>query len=74
VTLVLGDVRLGGAARVTPPPKLAVAHLRGLQQLGLGSQPAIVLGADIISARQRYVLCLKAGVLHLAPREGDQAL
>jgi hypothetical protein len=62
----LGDARVGGGrVRVRPPPRVAVAHLKGLAQLGLQpEQPAMLVGADVWAAR-RAVLCLKEGLLYL---------
>jgi len=80
--LVLGHARLAAAAAAAaassdsgscsslalfPPARLGVAGLRGLGQLGLAGQPVMVVGADVW-ARQRAVLCLKAGKLYLADR------
>jgi hypothetical protein len=82
VKLVLGHARLAAAATATnigssssssgslllsPPSRFGVAGLRGLAQLGLSGQPAMVVGADVWG-RQRAVLCLKSGWLYLADR------
>jgi hypothetical protein len=66
--LVLGDPRVGGGrVELSPlPSRVAVAHLRGLAQLGLGEQPAMLVGQDVWGARGgRAVLCLKEGLLYL---------
>jgi len=62
--IVLGAGSKGGGARVAPPSKLAVAHLKGLAQVGLAGRPAMVVGGDIWG-RRRVVLCLNAGVMYL---------
>jgi hypothetical protein len=63
--LVLGaGAKGGGGAAVAPPPKLAVAHLKGLSQVGLAGRPAIVVGGDIWG-RRRAVLCLRSGLMYL---------
>jgi hypothetical protein len=49
-----------------PPSRFGVANLHGFQQLGLAGQPAMVLGWDVW-ARQRAVVCLRAGLLYLTP-------
>jgi hypothetical protein len=81
VKLVLGHARLAAAAAtnmgssssssgsllLSPPSRFGVAGLRGLAQLGLSGQPAMVVGADVWG-RQRAVLCLKSGWLYLADR------
>jgi hypothetical protein len=79
VKLVLGHARLAAAATtnigssssgsllLSPPSRFGVAGLRGLAQLGLSGQPAMVVGADVWG-RQRAVLCLKSGWLYLADR------
>jgi hypothetical protein len=64
--LVLGDPRVGGGkVELKPPARVAVAHLKGLAQLGLGEQPAMLVGQDVWAARGRAVLCLKEGLLYL---------
>jgi hypothetical protein len=80
VKLVLGHARLAAAATantssssstgsllLSPPSRFGVAGLRGLAQLELAGQPAMVVGADVWG-RQRAVLCLKSGWLYLADR------
>ena len=59
-----GSSGSGGGAAVAPPAKLAVAHLKGLAQVGLAGRPAIVIGGDLWG-RERMVLCLKSGVMYL---------
>jgi hypothetical protein len=72
VRLTLGDRRLGGSLPVTPPQRIGVTHLRGLKQMGLAGQPAILVGADIWGSA-RAVLCLKEGALYLAPQGMSEA-
>lgn len=55
-----GSVSSNSASVAVPPPsRIGVAALKGLHALGIGGQPAMVIGADIW-ARSRAVLCLKA--------------
>jgi hypothetical protein len=83
VALVLGHARLAAAASnigssssssgsllLSPPSRFGVAGLRGLAQLGLSGQPAMVVGADVWG-RQRAVLCLKSGWLYLSDRSAQ---
>jgi len=65
--MALGDPRVGGGRlSVRPPARVAVAELKGLRQLGLGEQPAMLVGADVWAAQGgRAVLCLKGGLLYL---------
>jgi hypothetical protein len=54
-----------GSLAVPPPTRFGVAGLKGLQ-LGLSARPVMVVGCDVW-ARQRAVICLKAGLLYLSP-------
>lgn len=79
VRLVLGHARLAAAASgdsssssclaaslaVSPPNRFGVAGLKAVDQLGLSGKPVMVVGWDVW-ARQRAVLCLKAGKLFLS--------
>jgi hypothetical protein len=65
--LLVGDPqRPDHSLTILPPPRIGVAHLRSLKQLGLAGQPALLIGADIWG-RGRVVLCLEGGVLFLEP-------
>lgn len=64
VEIVLGAGGKSGGVKVAPPPKLAVAHLKGLAQVGLAGRPAVVVGGDIWG-KERMVLCMKARVMYL---------
>lgn len=48
-----------------PPNRFGVAGLKAVGQLGLSGQPVMVVGWDVW-ARQRVVLCLKAGKVFLS--------
>ena len=61
---MLGAGARSGGARVPPPQRLAIAHLKGLAQVGLAGRPAVVVGGDVWG-RSRAVLCLRAGVMYL---------
>jgi hypothetical protein len=60
-----GSGSLAASLAVSPPNRFGVAGLKAVDQLGLSGKPVIVVGWDVW-ARQRAVLCLKAGKLFLS--------
>lgn len=59
------DTSKTSAIKISPPSRLGVAGLKGLEALGISGKPAMVIGADIW-ARKRAVLCLKAGRMYIS--------
>ena len=56
---------ISASLALPPPNRFGVAGLKAVGQLGLSGQPVMIVGWDVW-ARQRAVLCLKAGRLFLS--------